>query len=231
MRALFALPLLVIALLSADETQPWRIWEMHEPQFYFGGSGFMNDNPVSRSVTYEPITIGSDDIIFNILYKTTAAAFGYQVFTGMQINPVVAVEFKFMQTLAPFEFYVNTFYNPDDLSIGGNLYFKIKQIVFGPTTLIHLPISKYFTPYFKGGAYTFYWMRHRHYDETRNAPTVQPMHSDYWAIRVALGYGIKSQISKHFGLRLEYECPTNPIIDTQLKLLEGNLNLAGYFTF
>ncbi|MCI0382640.1 MAG: porin family protein [Chlamydiae bacterium] len=231
---LFCIPLYSAKESSTKESNDccFRIWEKHNPSWYIGVGGFVNDSLSGKSFSVVTAKTGNVGAINAITYDTSHPAIGFQGLIGYNFNKVTAFEFKYLQTVWPDKFFVRNIDKPDDpFLLNHQLDFKIYQIAFGPSTLLAFPISSYFAPYFKGGFYIFHYHRKKTYDSKFNQPTTKTLETNFWNARFILGYGIRSQLTKHFGLRLEYECTVNPIIDTLGKITQGNIGLISYFIF
>lgn len=210
----------------------FRIWEKCNPSWYVGVAGFVNDSLSGNSLSITTARVGNLGAINTVTYDTDRPGIGFQGIIGYNFNKVVAFELKYLQTVWANTFFVRNIDQPDDpLDLNHQLDFELCQLAFGPSTLLALPFSPCFAPYFKGGAYIFHYHRDRKYDPKFNEPTMKTLKTDFWDARFIVGYGIRSQLTCWFGLRLEYECTINPAIDTIGKIMQGNLNLITYFCF
>lgn len=225
---------MLFSTLQAEEKpeqKDFRFWEHKDSNWYIGASGFIEDAVTGRSsnaIEYEVADVLS---VLTTKYKSTAVGSGYQVYVGYNVNPIIGVEMKFSQVVGPYKFFIERDYVADPLGFSDKRNFDLKQIAFGPATLVSIPISDYFTPYFKGGFFVFYYDRTFKYTPENSPPTLSPLKARYWDIRFIQGFGIKAKIINHLGIRLEYECASNPIIDNQVKLIQGDLNLSLFTSF
>lgn len=218
--------------VSSADAENFRFWQAHNPSWYIGGGGIVNDSLTGVSSTIVTNRVGNEGTTNTSSYGTKNPGWGYVVYAGYNANKIIACEFKFSQTVVANKFHVRTLDIPDSpIPLNNQLDYKLKQITFGPATLVSIPINQYFMPYFKGGVYAFRFSKDKSYSPLYTQPTTENMDSIYWDFRLILGYGIRSQFTDHFGMRLDYECATNPIVNTHVDLTQGNLALSVYFTF
>ena len=197
-----------------------------------GFAPFVNDALTGRSSTIETAQVGNVGALHTNTYDTQSPGVGFQGVVGYMVNEIISFEVKYSQTVWPNKFFFRAIDKPDDpFFLNNELDFKLHQISFGPSTLIAIPITKYFAPCFKGGISTYRHKRLKAYNPKYTQPTTATLSSSFWDIRFLIGYGIRSQITESFGVRLEYECAMNPTISKSGKVTQGNLNLLTYFSF
>lgn len=216
---------------SSQMKDDYKFWEKHNPNWYLGSAAFVGDQLSAHSKNaLESEVVNQTSFIFTT-FKTHAVSVGYQIYLGYNVNPLLAAEVKFLQAVGPYKFTLNENFVSDPLDFQNEKHYQMKQIAFGPALLFSIPISRYFSPFFKGGVYAFRYHREYHYVAANTPPTTNDLKATYWDIRFIQGFGIKSQVAKWLDFRLEYECAINPILDTRLKLIMGNLNFGAAFNF
>lgn len=209
--------------LPEKENKPWVF---NDPSWYVIGGAIVYDYPYVSSIAAVEVFDPSERDILTAEVFSTQAGYGYQALIGYNANRYVGVEFEFLQFAAPKKYTSTTTYT-DPSTAGSLAYYNTKYLAFGPATLFYLPLSQYFSPYLKFGMYTYY------YSNYWNAVTlnISNLYTKSWNIRMIIGYGIRSLFTKHFGLRLEYECPTNQLMNNSGTLIHGDLSLGAIFSF
>ena len=220
--------------LVAEATKPQQkptstyvaIDEINQPSWYVGGAYEVNDFfALSSSNTFRPNhATGSKD---TETLKLNNPGMGFQAFFGYNCNRYFAVEMKYDQLLSKHKVTKTLTLNPDTNDFNGTEVIQKQQIIFGPYFLFNIPISQYFTPYFKGGMSTIYRKETGTYTYASGATGATGSETG-WDERFGYGVGIKSQFVKHFGMRVEYE---NYLNFASLYHIMGNVSLAGFVSF
>jgi len=151
---------------------------------------------------------------------------GFQAFIGYNCNRYFAVELQYEQILSREKETLVITHVPDTNNTNLTETAYREQIVFGPFFLFNVPISRYFTPYFKAGMSTLYLKETLSGTYTTGGAAFSDTRS-FWAEHFGYGVGIKSQIVQNFGLRLEYQ----DFFGYEGYGSWGNLSLAGYVSF
>lgn len=217
---------------STQEANDFHIWESNNPNWYIGGGGFVNDTIDTRINGVETSRIGNLGSVETTTIHTHSPAWGYLAYAGYDLNKIVALEMKFSQSVVSNKYFLREIEVPDSpIQYNSQLNYHFKQIAFGPAALFSLPISQYFMPYVKAGMYAFYVKSTKDFDPMYTQPTTATMKTSYWVMKFIIGCGVRSNLTDWLGLRLDYECVTNPILSTTDKLVQGNLSLSAYFMF
>ncbi|EKE07910.1 MAG: hypothetical protein ACD_17C00464G0002 [uncultured bacterium] len=149
---------------------------------------------------------------------TEAPSLGYNAFLGYTYNEFLDVEFKVAQIMRPFQDHFRSDASgsddSDDVYSGTT---KLYFLSFGPYLLIHLPMYKIFTPYFRFGMVTDLVTFKITQNEDRRFHTDNTLESgsqkqSFWVEKFNVGIGVKSRWGNCVVFKLEYETPTTNTI-------------------
>jgi opacity protein-like surface antigen len=189
------------------ENNDFRFWEENDPMWYAGFGGLV----------LSEFTFDSDDTNFELHDSTTAVktrnnkqkqpGVGFAGVIGYQVNKVISFEMFYAQTAWNRKFESDTDFNPNSFSLDSKDKIEEKGLVFGPRTLVAIPISKWFAPYFIGGFIVGYDKLQSKWSDDRSQPSTNTRTATSWKAAYAQGYGIRSHFTDNMGVRLEYYVP------------------------
>jgi len=190
---------------KVKEQPSFKIFEPINPAFYlaFGGTigESLSHKRTSAQFTNRGVLLDTqtDDS------KQTSPAIGFLGIAGYQLNEIVSFEVYYAESAWDLKRTDTTTFLTDNLGESTRSKRESKQLDFGPRTILALPIHKYFAPYFMAGLSAEYYREKQSYDGSfgPNQPVTSTQVLTTWKLFYGQGYGVRSQITKNFGLRLE----------------------------
>jgi hypothetical protein len=206
------------------ENNDFRFWEENDPMWYVGFGGFAwNELTQVGTTTNFEVRDSVRSVRQNDFNQNQPGA-GFIGMVGYQVNKVASFEMFYQQTAWDQKSTDTNTHTPDTHSLDTKSIITFKQLDFGPRTLIAVPIHDYFAPYFMAGFLVGYRKGERNYDETKPQPTTATNSENTWGLSYIQGYGIRSQMTEYFGMRIEY-------MNTYEVPFDSTINLIAYFSF
>lgn len=139
--------------------------------------------------------------------KQTSPYVGFMGIAGYRLNNILSTEFYYSESAWDFKRQETKLFTLDLLSESNKRIIERKQLDFGPRVIVALPISKYFSPYFMSGLMVEFFKETRKFSKNYYRPTTIKETGTTWKLMYAQGFGLRSQITKNFGMRLEIYVP------------------------
>ena len=208
------------------QAQPnFKILQAINPAFYVAFGGEINEQLSKRDIQ-SSFTGGAAPDSQTSEEKQTRPAIGFLGIAGYQLNEMLSFELYYAGSAWPQKNTLSETLTVDTFGQSSKSNKKAMYLQFGPRTLLALPIHKCFSPYVLAGL-SFGYHRTKTTFESGgifNAPTTGNDKTNTWHILYGQGYGIRSQLTTNFGMRLE-------VYTLGFYGLSSAANLIAYYSF
>ena len=211
---------------KSPQAQPnFKILQAINPAFYVAFGGEIQEQLSQRNIE-SSFTGGAAPDSQTVEDKQTCPAIGFLGIAGYQLNEMLSFELYYAGSAWSQKNTLSETLTTDTFGQSSKSNSKTMYLHFGPRTLLALPIHKCFSPYVMAGLSFGYYRTKTTFESggVFNSPTTGNDKAYSWHIQYGQGYGIRSQLTKNFGMRLE-------IYTLGFNACTSAANLIAYYSF